>query len=65
MPDALLSYGIPKLCLQPLVENAIRHNGRKIDVTGVVSLYQGSIQFSVNSYDDFRYSDNGKTLPKQ
>ena len=39
--------------------------GRKIDVTGVVSLYQGSIQFTVNSYDDFRYSDTGKTLPKQ
>ena len=39
--------------------------GRKIDVTGVISLYQGSIQFTVNSYDDFRYSDTGKTLPKQ
>ncbi len=39
--------------------------GRKIDVTGIVSLYQGSIQFTVNSYEDFRYSDNGKTLPKQ
>ena len=39
--------------------------GRKIDVTGILSLYQGSIQFTVNSYEDFRYSDNGKTLPKK
>ena len=39
--------------------------GRKIDVTGILSLYQGSIQFTVNSYEDFRYSDNGKALPKK
>ena len=43
----------------------VKDGSRAIDVTGVISLYQGSVQFTVNSYDDFRYSDNGKTLPKQ
>ena len=37
---------------------------RRIDVTGVLSLYQGSIQFTVNSAADFVYSDNGEPLYK-
>ena len=38
--------------------------GRMIDVTGILTLYQGSIQFTVNSADDFVYSDNGEPLYK-
>ena len=38
---------------------------RSIAVTGIVTLYQGSVQFVINSYDDIRYSDTGKTLPRQ
>lgn len=43
----------------------ILNGSRSIDVTGIVTLYQGSVQFVINSYDDIRYSDTGKTLPRQ
>lgn len=35
---------------------------RAIDVTGVICLYQGSLQLTVNSAADFVYSDTGKQL---
>ncbi len=38
---------------------------RSIDVTGILTLYQGSIQFIVNSADDFCYSDTGKSIYAQ
>lgn len=37
---------------------------RRIDVTGILSIYNGSIQFTVNSADDFVYSDTKEKLYK-
>lgn len=37
----------------------ILNGSRKVDVTGVLTLYQGSIQMTVNSAADFVYSDTG------
>lgn len=45
----LTHYSVPKLCLQPLVENAIRHNGRHI----VVSATDGG------EFIDFAVDDDG------
>lgn len=40
----------------------VRDGSRKITVTGVLTLYQGSFQLTVNSVADFVYADNGKPL---
>ncbi|MCQ2176607.1 MAG: DUF5689 domain-containing protein [Bacteroidales bacterium] len=37
---------------------------RRIDVTGILSIYNGSFQFTVNSADDFVYSDTKEKLYK-
>lgn len=37
---------------------------RTIDVTGILSIYNGSFQFTVNSADDFVYSDTKEKLYK-
>lgn len=39
-------------------------NGRAIDVTGILTLYEGSIQLVTNSYGDHIYSDTGEKLPR-
>ncbi|MCF0175220.1 MAG: hypothetical protein HUJ94_00115 [Bacteroidales bacterium] len=38
--------------------------GRAVDMTGILTMYQGSIQFVVNSQADFVYSDTGEPLYK-
>lgn len=35
---------------------------RALDMTGVLTIYQGSLQLVVNSQDDWRYSDTGKKI---
>lgn len=40
----------------------VRSGQRAIDITGILTLYQGSIQFVVNSEKDFVYSDTHKPL---
>lgn len=42
----------------------VRNGSRTIDVTGILSIYNGSIQFTVNSADDFVYSDTKEKLYK-
>lgn len=39
-------------------------NGKPLSVTGILSLYQGDIQITVNSYEDLTYAD-GTPLPKE
>ena len=52
--------GYCKFCDYEIPSDVLQ--GRKIDVTGILTLYQGSIQFVVNSAADFVYSDSGKPL---
>lgn len=42
----------------------ILDGSRTIDVTGVLSIYNGSFQFTVNSADDFVYSDTKEKVYK-
>lgn len=35
---------------------------RALDMTGVLTMYQGSLQLVVNSQDDWRYSDTGEKI---
>lgn len=46
------------------IPDDVLDGSRSIDVTGILTLYQGSIQITVNSYEDITYSDTGATLPK-
>lgn len=42
----------------------VLNGSRAIDVTGILTMYQGGIQITVNAYEDITYSDTGETLPK-
>ena len=42
----------------------VLNGSRTIDVTGILTMYQGGIQITVNAYEDITYSDTGETLPK-
>lgn len=44
------------------IPSDVLNGSRTIDVTGVLTLYQGSIQFIVNSAADFTYTDTGKSI---
>jgi len=41
------------------------NGSKKINVTGILSLYQGSIQFTVNSQRDFTYEDGTPIYPEK
>ena len=40
----------------------VLNGSRALDMTGVLTIYQGSLQLVVNSQDDWRYSDTGEKL---
>ena len=44
------------------IPNEVLDGVRNIDITGVLSIYQGSFQFTVNSAADFVYSDTKEPL---
>lgn len=47
------------------IPDDVLDGSRTIDVTGIVTLYQGGIQITVNGYEDIVYSDTGAPLPKE
>lgn len=57
----ILQYKIPKLILQPIVENAVIYSVEKKRETGIVSL-EGHLE---NGYIVFRVSDNGIGMDAQ
>ena len=40
----------------------VLNGSRALDMTGILTIYQGSLQLVVNSQDDWRYSDTGEKL---
>lgn len=53
--------GFCKFCDFEIPED-ILNKSRSIDITGVLTLYQGSYQLTVNSADDFVYSDTKEKI---
>ena len=46
------------------IPDDILDGSKTLSVTGILTLYQGDIQITVNSYEDFTYAD-GTPLPKE
>ncbi|MCR5519436.1 MAG: DUF5689 domain-containing protein [Bacteroidales bacterium] len=46
------------------IPDDILDGSKTLSVTGILTLYQGSVQITVNSYEDFTYAD-GTPLPKE
>ncbi|MNI46685.1 putative sensor-like histidine kinase [compost metagenome] len=59
IPDHLLSYRIPKLTLQPIVENAIYHGLEMIPGAGRIEI----TCYETDVYTIIEVSDNGKGIP--
>lgn len=39
VPESISSYYIPKLTIQPLVENAVIHGVEKLNETGMIGIF--------------------------
>ena len=61
VPESIYKYYIPKLTLQPLVENAIIHGVSELDETGMIGIF-GS-EDEKNIYISIK--DNGSGMPKE
>ena len=46
------------------IPDDVLDGSRSIDVKGILTLYQGAIQITVNAYEDIVYSDTQQPLPK-
>lgn len=55
--DAILEYKTPKIILQPIVENSVKHGFDNIDSGGMIKIMGG---FDDNDDIVFKISDNGK-----